>query len=246
MLVESLRRVDLQDAAVPHDRDALAQRHRLDLVVRDVDGRDAELLVELRERRAHADAELRVEVRERLVHEERLRLAHDRAPHRDALALAARELRRLALEELLEAEQRRDLVDARPDLGLRRPPHLQAVAEVLADAHVRVQRVALEDHRDVAMARREVGDVAPADRDLARGHLLEAGDRAEQRRLAAAGRPDERDELAVADLERDVVDGDDVARETFVMFRSSISAMRPRYGYHISPQLVLTTGGAAT
>jgi hypothetical protein len=71
-----------------------------DLVVRDVDGRDPELLVELRERRAHADSELRVEVRERLVHEERLRLPYDRAPHGDALALSARELRRLALEEL--------------------------------------------------------------------------------------------------------------------------------------------------
>ena len=75
-------------------RDALAERHRLDLVVRDVDRRDAEPRVQLRERGAHLDAELRVEVRERLVHQERLRLAHDRAAHRDALALAARELRR--------------------------------------------------------------------------------------------------------------------------------------------------------
>ena len=127
MLVQHLRRVHLQDAPVAHDRDALAQRHRLDLVVRDVDGRDAELLMQLRERGAHADAELGVEVRERLVHEERLRLANDRPPHRDSLALPARELRRLALEELGEAEQRGDLLDASPDLGLRRPAHLQAV-----------------------------------------------------------------------------------------------------------------------
>ena len=58
--------------------------------------------------------------------------------------------------------------------GLRRPPRLQPVAEVLAHGHVRVERVGLEDHRDVAAARREVGDVAVADRDLAAGHLLEA------------------------------------------------------------------------
>ena len=88
-------------------RDALAERHRLDLVVRDVDGRDAEPRVELRERGAHPDAQLRVEVRERLVHQERLRLAHDRAAHRDALALAAGELRRLAVEQLARARAAR-------------------------------------------------------------------------------------------------------------------------------------------
>jgi hypothetical protein len=58
-----------------------------------------------RELGAHAHAQLRVEVRERLVHEERLRLAHDRAAHRDALALAAGERGRLAVEQLVEAEQ---------------------------------------------------------------------------------------------------------------------------------------------
>ena len=98
-----------------------AERHRLDLVVRDVDGRDAEPPVQLRERGAHADAELRVEVRERLVEQERLRLANDRAAHRDALPLAAGELRRAALEQVDEPEQLGDLVDPARDLGLRRP-----------------------------------------------------------------------------------------------------------------------------
>ena len=64
------------------------------------------------------------------------------------------------------------------------------------------------------MPRREVGDVTTADRDLAGRHLLETGDRAEQRRLPAARWPDERDELAVPDVEGDVVDRDDVAART--------------------------------
>ena len=169
--------------------------------------------MQLRERGAHVDAQLRVEVRQRLVHEERARLAHDRASHRDALALSAGECRRPALEQLREPEQLGDLVDAASDLRLLRPADLQAVAEVVADAHVRVERVRLEDHRDVAVPRREVGDVAAADLDRALGDLLEAGDHAQQRRLPAARRPDEDDELAVVDLERDVVDRDDVAAE---------------------------------
>ena len=119
---------------VAHDGDALAERHRLDLVVRDVDRGDPEAFVQLRERCAHADAQLRVEVRERLVHEERLRLANDRAAHRDALALAAGERRRPALEQLREPEQLGDLVDAALDLRLLRPADLQPVAEVVANA----------------------------------------------------------------------------------------------------------------
>ena len=53
---------------------------------------------------AHLHAQLGVEVGERLVEQEHLRVAHDGAAHGDALALAARELARLALQELLEAE----------------------------------------------------------------------------------------------------------------------------------------------
>jgi hypothetical protein len=60
--------------------------------VRDVDHRGAELLLEPRHLGAHLNAQLCVQVRERLVHEEGRRVAHDRAAHRHALALAAREL----------------------------------------------------------------------------------------------------------------------------------------------------------
>jgi hypothetical protein len=45
------------------------------------------------------DPQLRVEVRERLVEQEDLRLAHDRAAERDALALPHPRVARLAIEE---------------------------------------------------------------------------------------------------------------------------------------------------
>jgi hypothetical protein len=164
-------------------------------------------LVQLRERGAHADAQLRVEVREWLVEEERLGLAHDGAAHGDALPLAAGELRGPSFEQLGEPEELRDLVHAPRDLLLRRPPRLQPVPHVLADGHVRVERVGLEDHRDVATPRREIGDVAVPDRDLAAGDFLEAGDHPQEGRLPAPGGPDEDEELAVFDLQGDIVDG---------------------------------------
>ena len=45
---------------------------------------------------AHVDPELGVEVGQRLVEQEDLRITHQRPAHRDALALAAGELRRVS------------------------------------------------------------------------------------------------------------------------------------------------------
>ena len=51
-----------------------------------------------------------------------------------------------------------------------------------------------------------VVDLAAADGDVAGGDLLQPGDQAQQRRLAAARGTDEDDELAVLHLEVDVVE----------------------------------------
>ena len=156
---------------------------------------------------AHLHAKLRVEVRERLVHEEDLWLAHDRAPHRHALALAAGQLARLSVEVVDQADDARRLLDPPPGFRLRHLPHPQREPDVLRNRHVWVQRVVLEDHRNVARARRQVVHDALADPDLAVRDLLETRDHAQRRRLAATGRADEHDELAVLDREVEVGDG---------------------------------------
>ena len=102
LVVEVQRRADLLDLAVAHDHDLVSHRHGLDLIVRDVDHRGVESVVEVDELGAHLDAELGVEVGERLVEEEDLGIADDGAADRDALALAARKLLGPALEELLD------------------------------------------------------------------------------------------------------------------------------------------------
>jgi hypothetical protein len=60
--------------------------------------------VKLADVHAHLGAQGRVEVGERLVEQEQRRPADDRAAHGDALALAAGELLREAIEERVEAE----------------------------------------------------------------------------------------------------------------------------------------------
>ncbi len=148
----------------------------------------------------------RVEVGQRLVEQEHRRLAHDGAADGDALALPAGEVARPPVEIGGELQRLRGAAHAAVDLGLVRLGEAQAEGHVLVDAHVRIERVGLEHHGDVALGRRHVVDLAPADRDLAGGDLLQPGDQAQQGRLAAARGTDEDDELAVLHLEIDVVE----------------------------------------
>ena len=60
---------------------------------------------------AHQMAELGVERAERLVHQEGLRLAHDGAAERDALAVAAGEAGDRLVEQMLDAQDARGLLD---------------------------------------------------------------------------------------------------------------------------------------
>ena len=69
--VEVGRRADLLQHAGANHRHAVAERHRLGLVVGHVDGRGAEPDCRRAISVAHLHAQLRVEVRERLVHQER-------------------------------------------------------------------------------------------------------------------------------------------------------------------------------
>ena len=88
---------------------------------------------------------------------------------------------------------------------------LQRKAHVLRDRHLRVERVVLEHHGDVAILRRQVVDDPSADRDLAAGNIFESRDHAQQRRLATARRPDKNDEFAVRDFDIDAMDDIDGA-----------------------------------
>jgi hypothetical protein len=71
---------------------------------------------------------------------------------------------------------------------------------------VREQGVVLEDHRDAALARFEPGHVGGVDPDGALGRVLQTRDRAQQRRLAATGRPEQSEELAVGHAQVQPVD----------------------------------------
>ena len=115
------------------------------------------------------------------------------------------------MAERLELDEAQQLVHLRRDLGARALAHLQTEGDVVADGHVLEGRVVLEDEADVALLRPHPGRVDAVDHDRARVGLLQPGDDPEQRRLARAARPEQRGQRAALDLERDVVEGLEVA-----------------------------------
>ncbi len=180
------------------------------MVVRDVDNGEAQPLLEVADLVAHLPAQPRIEVRQRLVEEQHRRLEHERAGYRHALLLAAGELGGQPLAESGQADRLERHAGSRFDFDAREPRDGEPVPDVFPHAHVREQRVALEHHRYVARGGGNVGDVDTADRDGTHRRLLEARDDAQDRRLAASGRPEQRDQRAGRDGERNIVDRDDV------------------------------------
>ena len=112
MMVEFVRRADLLDPSAIHDDHAVGQRHRLDLVVGDVDCRGLDLLMHALDLGAHLHAQLGVEIGQRFVEQENLGIAHDGAAHGDALALSARKCLGAAGKKLGDVENAGGVVDA--------------------------------------------------------------------------------------------------------------------------------------
>ena len=238
-VVDRARLVELLDQPVRHDRHPVRHRERLLLVVGHVDERDPDLKLDALELDLHLLAELQVERAERLVEQEHARVHDERPRQGDALLLAAREHRRAVLVAAGELDELERLARALLALALSDLALLQAVGDVVEDRHVREERVLLEDGVHVALVGRRARDVAAADQDLALVGLLEAGDHPQRRRLAAAARPEQRQELALVDAQVDRVHRDERAEPLrdraeldigFAGFRGCGAGLRCRRG----------------
>ena len=133
------------------------------------------------------------------------------ARERHALPLPARELRGVPVAERLELDELEQPVDPLADLGPRPLAHLQAERDVLAHVHVLERRVVLEDEPDVPLLRRERRGVLPESSTSPwSGPSRPAMIRSSVDLPDPLG-PSKRGERPALDLERDVVERDEVA-----------------------------------
>ena len=105
LLVEPVGRIHLRHPPAFHHDHAIADGERLGLIVRDHDGRRADLALDPAQLELHLLPQLGVEIGERLVQQENRRRDDQGAGDGDALPLAARELAGITVGEGGELHQ---------------------------------------------------------------------------------------------------------------------------------------------
>jgi len=125
--------------------------------VGDVEHRDADLVAQPLQERQDLGLARIVERRERFVQQQEARVREQGAADRDTLLLASRQRARAALEQLAEAEQRHNVIEAR--CGGVLLAALAAVVDIRPHVHVREQARFLEHEADAAALG---GDIDPA------------------------------------------------------------------------------------
>ena len=201
--VELGRPAGLQDAPGLEHGHAIRHGEGFLDVVGDEHRGDAETALQLADLAAHLLAQAGVEIAERLVEQQQVRTDHERAGKRDALLLAARELVGVALGQGAETHELERLPPTPADLLSREPAHPEPEGDILEHREVRKERVVLEHERHVARVDGRFCDIDAAQADPSPVRRINPGDHAQDRGLAAAGGPEEGEELAAPDREVD-------------------------------------------
>ena len=203
--------------------------------MRDEHGGDAGLALDAADLLARLQAQPGVQVGERLVQQQHARHLDQRPRDGHALLLAAGHLARPPVEQLVDLYQLRRFLRAAQHLLLAGPLRplevLQREQYVAQHRQVRVQRVVLEYHAHAAQLGREVGHVVVTEEDATRGGLFQPADQVQRRALAAPAGAEKAHQLAVGDLEREVVDRDDVFFDLSVAVGEALCQMI-QYDFH--------------
>ena len=154
-------------------------------------------------------AHLGIERTKGLVEQQHPGFNRQRPGQGDALALAARQLVRKAVRHVAELHPLQQGCHTGLDLALGRAagagPHPQAEGHVLEHAHLRKQRVVLEDKAHLPIPHIGVGGVKAVQQHRACIGHVQPGDDAQQRGLARARWPEQRHQLTVGDVQVQVV-----------------------------------------
>ena len=209
----------LDDGAAVHDRDLVADTADHVHLVGDQHDGQLQLAVDLGQQLQHRGGGLWVEGTGGLVAEQDARLGGQRAGDADALLHAAGDFLRILVQRVAHVHQRQVVLDPVAPFALVHAALEQLVHrhfDVLVDGQPGQQRMVLEHH---AAVRARPAHFLAVENHPAEAGLQQPGDDVQHRRLATAGVADDGDELALGDVQVDVLEhlrGEVAAHETLV------------------------------
>ena len=172
----------------------------------DIDEGRAHTLMHVDELHTHLGTELGVQIGKRFVHHKHARFFDHGTGECHTLTLATGEVRGLPFEIIREAYDLADFLDTTFALFFRDFFVCQTKFNVFFHGHGRIERIVLEHHGDITLARRNVVHTFSVNQNISRRHSLKTCDHTEGRRLSASGRTDENGKGAIFDFEIHMLD----------------------------------------
>ena len=172
------------------------------------DRRDADPFLQLFDLVTDLQFQPCIQVGHRLIQQEDIGVLDQRPAHRDTLLLSAGQLRGHALQILRDLDDLRDMLDLFDDLRFFHVHLPKGKRDVLKDRHVRIQRVALEDHSDLPVLGHDVVDVSAVEIDAPLRRTVQSAEHHQCRGFPASGRTEQCNKIAFFDLKIDIPYGE--------------------------------------
>ena len=119
------------------------------------------------------------------------------------------------LQRALELDQFEQLMHPSDNGGFVRPmffgTHTETECHIVEDRHVSEQRIVLKHETDMTFAHMQLGGLFAKERNTARIGAFQPGNDAQQGGLATAGRAQQCNQFATGELQRDIVEGSEIA-----------------------------------
>jgi hypothetical protein len=208
LVVDPVWAVPLLDGPRGHDADLVGHGKGFVLIVGDEHGSDALALENIAHFQRKALAQINIQIGEGFVEQDQLRAWRQRSCQRDPLLLTAREFMRIPVALTTEADRGQQFTHAAPTFAGSKTR--QAKTDVCGYRQVREKGVVLKHHTDLPLFRWQTAassaDGASLHANLASSNLLETGNAAQQRRLAASGGSEQTGYATGLDAKTDPID----------------------------------------
>jgi len=205
-LVERFRLPDLYQTPFAHHCNAVTEQDCLFLIVSDTERGDAALPLQVKDHLPHVLTEVSVKVGEGLIKEQHRWFGRQGARERNALLLPAGQAVRPPFGKLAQLHPVKHSAGHWLPLIPGDTAHPQPETNILHYGHERKEQVVLEYHRRAALLDWNTADAPIAKPYDSTVRLEQTADEFEQRRLAAAGGPDQTEQLAGVECQRDPID----------------------------------------